>query len=407
MLRKIFIIGLLYYLGLFSGCSTRVVVQRNQSNLPENPFSLNPASPELAQNSALREKLQGSVYNYFRFINIPFSRVVCQDFKKIMNQLPLVNLHGDAHLEQYAITDSGRGLTDFDDASIGPPLLDWLRFSVSIRLACQILDREAEADSLIQIFFNGYAMALRDGNFKAPEPAFIKSIRNEFKFEPESYFTWIRKLMIPIRRTEQDSLQKAMTDYISFQYKQDPGLPPDYFEIIQCGALQMGVGSALDQKYLLQVQGETSDLADDVILELKEVRNLVEIDCIQKQPSLNPLRVLLAESRIAYTPFVHLGYFKFREKYFWVHAWGRHYQEVKITQSFMSFNELAELVFDVGIQLGKGHPKFIAAPFEDLFRQELLQILKLYRPDIKITSEKYAIQISNAWNQFKTINSQK
>ena len=38
--------------------------------------------------------------------------------------VPLFNLHGDAHLEQYAITDLGRGLTDFDDSSRGPAIVE-------------------------------------------------------------------------------------------------------------------------------------------------------------------------------------------------------------------------------------------------------------------------------------------
>ena len=42
--------------------------------------------------------------------------------------MPTVTLHGDPHLEQYAVTDAGRGLTDFDDASKGPAILDLVRF---------------------------------------------------------------------------------------------------------------------------------------------------------------------------------------------------------------------------------------------------------------------------------------
>jgi len=399
---KLLIGGALCSLWLFSGCSTQLRIERNQSpEISDNPFYLNPTTPEFVQNPALREKLQGSVYNYFRFTNIPFSKAVCQDFVKILDQMPLVNLHGDAHLEQYAVTDSGRGLTDFDDASIGPPLLDWLRFCVSIRLACQNRQWESKTDELIQIFLDGYSQTLQDAHYNAPEPALVKHVRSEFKYEPESYFAWIRKLMKPIRTTEQDSLLKAMKDYFSFQYHQDSSLTPAYFEIIQCGALSMGVGSALDQKYLLQVQGKSTEIADDVILELKEVRSLTEIDCIQKKPALNPLRILLAESRIAYKPFIHLGYFQFRDKFFWVHAWGRAYQEVKVTQSFKSDTELAEVVFDVGVQLGKGHVKYIAAPFDDLLRLELLQILKRHQSDIKAASGEYFTKINAAWNQFR------
>jgi Ser/Thr protein kinase RdoA (MazF antagonist) len=42
-----------------------------------------------------------------------------------------VNLHGDAHLEQFAVTDASFGLIDFDDAVGGPAVIDLLRFGVS------------------------------------------------------------------------------------------------------------------------------------------------------------------------------------------------------------------------------------------------------------------------------------
>ncbi len=402
MLNKVFIITLLCYFGLFSGCSTQKFVKQDQSNVfVENPFYLSPARQEFIQNPAIKEKLRSNVYHYFRYVNHQFSQAVCKNFAEALQQIPWVNLHGDAHLEQYAVTDSGCGLTDFDDAATGPPIIDWMRFAVSIRLTCQMLHWEADADSLIQIFLKGYAVALDHENLNRTELPIVKSIRSEFKFEPESYFNGIHQLMLPIRAAEQDSLIQAMQDYFHYQFQKNTNLPPTYFNIVKCGASQMGVGSARDQKYLMQVTGKSTELNDDVILELKEVKDLAGIDCIQQQPVFNPLRILMAESRIADKPFTHLGYFKFRDKYFWVHAWGRLYKELKVTQSFKSVNDMKGVVFEAGIQLGKGHVKFIASPHDDLLRQELLQTLKKHQVEIKTASTQYAKMYFDAWNQFR------
>ncbi len=57
---------------------------------------------------------------------------MCETLEQALAGTPTVNLHGDPHVEQYSVTESGRGLTDFDDASTGPAALDIVRFAVSI-----------------------------------------------------------------------------------------------------------------------------------------------------------------------------------------------------------------------------------------------------------------------------------
>ena len=53
---------------------------------------------------------------------------------KPLGSQPNVQLHGDAHLEQYAFTKSAWGLDDFDDSTRGPALVDIIRFLGSIDL---------------------------------------------------------------------------------------------------------------------------------------------------------------------------------------------------------------------------------------------------------------------------------
>jgi uncharacterized protein (DUF2252 family) len=78
------------------------------------------ASPELLS------KLRADPYNYFRFVNLEWTSRVCEEFARDLGTQPTVQLHGDAHLEQYAFTSSAWGLDDFDDSTRGPALVDFI-----------------------------------------------------------------------------------------------------------------------------------------------------------------------------------------------------------------------------------------------------------------------------------------
>jgi Ser/Thr protein kinase RdoA (MazF antagonist) len=94
-------------------------------------------APALEARPAPAARLRETPHNYFRFIDRPFSEVVCGLFDEVMESLPEVNLHGDAHVEQYAVTSLGHGLTDFDDSARGPYVVDLVRFGVSLELAAR------------------------------------------------------------------------------------------------------------------------------------------------------------------------------------------------------------------------------------------------------------------------------
>jgi hypothetical protein len=114
----------------------------------------------------------------------------------------------------------------------------------------------------------------------------------------------------------------------------------------------------------------------------------------------DPFRILLGHARIAYQPFDHLGYFSFRGLNFWVHSWVDNYEEVVISESFQSPQELFEVVYDVGVQLGKGHVKHIAAPLDLQLRRQQLQILDKHEVEIKQARLELAELVVSAWKEF-------
>jgi hypothetical protein len=359
-----------------------------------------PSSYDFSENPPLLERIESGPHGYFRFINIAFSRTVCERFASAYRGVPPVNLHGDAHLEQYAVTDLGRGLTDFDDSSKGPAVLDLLRFGVSLHLTLRMYAPETPCRPYFRRFLEGYRAALEDPEVEAPEPTWVESIRSDFERDRDEYFAWIDEVMKPIPEPEAEALEAALDDYVTAMLRKHPELEAAFFDVEQVGALEMGIGSALDEKYLLRVRGPTDAPNDDVVLEVKEVRSLDGIPCIEGAKGSDPFRILLAQARLAYKPYAYLGYIDFRGRKFWIHSWVDNYQELQRENLARNPEALREVVYDVGVQLGRGHPK-IAGEFEMQLRQAQLKALDENEDALLEAVQTLSDATVQAWLRFK------
>jgi hypothetical protein len=132
-------------------------------------------------------------------------------------------------------------------------------------------------------------------------------------------------------------------------------LPLHFFEVKRVGALTMGVGSALDEKYLIIFEGWTDADEDDLIVEAKQIRDLSGNACLRTDVGAS--RILDGEALIAYEPFAFSAVIPRGKKYFWVHDWTDDYQEASIDDVLRSATDLREIAYDAGVQLGRAHPK--------------------------------------------------
>lgn len=369
-----------------------------------NPLYVAPTSYDFSQNPKLLGRILGSPHGYFRFINRVFATETCRRLAATVDRVPIVNLHGDAHIEQYAVTDLGRGLTDFDDSTSGPAVVDLLRFGVSIRLACAQKGWDGEADGLFDRFLAGYRAGLEDPKLEAPMPKLAARIRAGFEYDRTKYFAWITKILGDVSAQERAKVEQALRPYVRAMRAEDPTLGPHYFDVRALGRLRMGIGSALDLKYLVRVEGPTEDPLDDVVLEIKEVRDLRGVSCVSNNQKIDAFRILVGQSRIAYEPYRLLGYLRLDGRVFWIHSWVDNYRELDISdpEGFGTVEELAEVVYDVGVQLGRGHPAQIAAPLGMQLRMAQLQMLDESRPAIVRATRKMAADVQAAWLRFKT-----
>jgi hypothetical protein len=180
---------------------------------------------------------------------------------------------------------------------------------------------------------------------------------------------------------------------------QEPDLPDRFFEPVRAGSLRLGVGSALEPKYLVRLRGPSADPADDVVIELKRVRSLSGIPCVRADDD-DPFRVLVSGSRIAYQPFQLLGFVELEGGIYWTHAWVPNYQELRVTQSFRTPAELAEVAYDVGVQLGLGHLRDVGGPFHRMVRDRVMQRGREVEQELSDGSRRLADEVEEAWRRF-------
>jgi uncharacterized protein (DUF2252 family) len=358
-----------------------------------------PERYDFAKSPGLLDRVVASPFGYYRLINATFTNEVCHRFKSEIDRMPSVNLHGDAHLEQYAITDVGRGLTDFDDSASGPAILDLVRFGTSIHLAARTRDWQAEVPKLMSAFLDGYREALEKPELQPDPPGIVVRVQSSFHFDHQAFFGWIESITEGMGEQLEKDLRAALEPYFEEMRKANPEIDPAYFKVQMVGRPRIGIGSALDRKYLVRIRGPSDAPEDDEILELKEVRDLSKMNCVDSQRR-GPFRALVAQARLAYQPSHLLGYVRLGQDYFWVHAWVKSYEEIS-AQVFTSPDELAQVARDVGVQLGKGHTKAIAAPFDDELRRETRQFVDRNEKGIRDACAQLADEVEIAWREFR------
>jgi len=347
----------------------------------------------------LLEKIRSSPHAYFRFIDVPFEDQVCRRFAMSVGDA-VVNLHGDAHLEQYAVSASDRGLADFDAATTGPAALDLMRFMVSLRLAARQRGWSDGAPQLLAAFIAGYRAALKNPGAEPAEPSIVKKVRSRFDRTPEQWLDRMEGLMRPVDPARAGVIKKASEEYFTAMREQNPDLQPWFFDVKHWGAMDVGIGSAFEEKYLSRVEGPTKAPGDDILLEAKQVSNLEGVSCIQGPRGPDPFRIIIGQSRLGSGDQRLLGYFVAADKAFYVQSWRVHYTELRI-EDFASIDELTSVAEDAGQQLGRGHPKLIAAPRDAQLRRALARALDREERNYHEAAADLEQKVVSAWMEFK------
>jgi hypothetical protein len=396
--------GLLAFLllGLSAGCSEDELPAADSTTNPGVArFLISPDDENIAQSPDLQELLSASPYAFFRFHNRAWAKAVCEELHDDLGEMPMLNLHGDAHVEQYAVTADDQGLDDFDDASSGPPVLDLVRFVSSVHLACRRHGWEAETERIVDGFFDGYRAGIADLELDPEVPACIARIRQRKTPSATEFLAWAESLMHPLEPEDRKALEADTKRFAEMMRKKRSDLPSGFFDVKSAGWLRMGVGSRGDPKILVRIDGPSSEPDDDLIIEGKQLRDLSSIDCIQMPAGV--LRVLMGVRRVGRLNHEILGHVpdaRTEGPLWWIKSWEPSYQELTL-DDLQSPDELREIAYDSGVQLGQGHVRGPKGSEGGPGRRAAVEVAEWYESKVRELSSRLVADMLEAWEIFR------
>jgi hypothetical protein len=351
-----------------------------------------------------RARLAASPLAFFRFVNHAWTHAVCDAFTGDAQHLPTARLHGDAHIEQYAVTATAHGLDDFDDSARGPAVVDMVRFLGSLELAAQQRGWLASLPLAIDAFFSGYRQALEVAAYLPPDPAVVRRLRAAQVRSPEAFLAWADSLMQPVAPRELAQLDISWKGVEAFAVRADPEFTPAFLTRKKVGWLQMGIGSALTRKLLIHIEGPSEVPGDDLVLEAKEVVAFERASCVSIPRSSEPFRVVeglrqmgrfeqrlvVAMPGLTGTRPDGVGW--------WVRGWDRSYRELQVVD-LESPEDLREIAHDVGAQLGATNLFDPAGPYTNETRiTERLAMVRL-ESRIRQVAHDLTVELGHAWER--------
>ncbi len=373
----------------------------------QGPAPFRPDAGRLAAApAALQEKLREDPLVYFRFLNTDWAAAVCEAFRGELPALPNAILHGDAHLEQYAVTATAHGLDDFDDAAHGPSVIDLVRFLGSADLVARRRGWTAERERLFGRFFDGYSRSIADPAYQPPEPAVVARLRARPRRTREQFLAWGDSLMQEPTALQREGFVRSLRLVEALVRELQPEIPAGYFELRRVGWLRMGVGSVLVPKALARIEGPSPALGDDVLLEAKQLSQLEGVPCVQVPLSGEAFRVIRAAEQIGRIRHDVLLVAPRREEQgpdvrdWWVRTWDETYVEME-TADLASPDELAEVAHDVGAQLGSTNLRESIPLLEAQLRQAELAAVSRLDPRIRATARRLVDALLVDWERWR------
>jgi hypothetical protein len=304
--------------------------------------------------AALVEKVEGSAFLYFRLLARQFAARTCYTFRDLRARLPFVAVQGDAHIEQFVVTDDWYGLTDFDRAGFGPAVVDLVRYAASIHLACREVAWPCDPDQAVSAYIKAYGAAL-DRPVERVEPAVVRRVRAPY--DRQHWFEWAEGLMQPLSIEEQRLLSTGWARFLALMEATSPGRPETFYQIVRAGVVRIGIGSGLEPKTLIRIAGPTDAPDDDLILEGRITTPPDPRDCISRPATGGSLHVLMFTALLSqHLPEV-FGFYPRegarKEEEIWIQSWDPGHRELSLAD-LRGQADLNELATDAATQLA-GH----------------------------------------------------
>lgn len=375
------------------------------TNPPASIFNIQLSKAELRANGAsdaLIEKIGSSAYRYFRAVSEPFKHRTCEAFRDLRWRLPSGAVHGDAHLEQFVVTDENYGLADFDKAGYGPAIVDLVRYAASIHLACREIDGGCDPEQAVTAYFNSYREALDHPVDRTPPPI-VDRVRARLGPEPEAWLQWAEELMQPLSRADEERVRTNWFRFVDLMRETAPERPESFYAIRRLGSIEMGLGSALERKLLIRIEGPSAEPVDDVILEARN-HSLPEYRGCVWRPTGGSLNVFMLTSLLDHPLPKVFGVLPNPDgpelPEIWIQSWERGYRELSLSD-VRGQADLDALAADAGKQLAGHFWKTSPEALRGYQRFTQLRAFEMTEARARKLARSMALELVDAWDRFR------
>lgn len=368
-------------------------------------FNLQLTKAKLRANGAsdaLLDKIGTSPFRYFRAVSEPFKHRTCEAFRDLRWRLPSGAVHGDAHLEQFVVTDEDFGLSDFDNAGYGPAIVDLVRYATSLHLACREIGGTCDPEGAVTAYFNAYRTAL-DHRVERDEPPVVARLRARLGPEPEAWLEWADGLMQPLPPDEEARVRRGWFRFVTMMRETTPERPESFYAIRRLGSVEIGLGSAMERKWLIRIAGATDHPRDDVILEAR-THSIPEYRGCVWRPTGGSLNVFMLTSLLDHPLPKVFGVLPNPDgpelPEIWIQSWERGYRELSLSD-VRDQTDLNALAADAGTQLAGHFWSTIPEALRGHHRFTQLRAFELTEQRARDLARSLAGEIVAEWNRFR------
>jgi uncharacterized protein DUF2252 len=390
---------------------SQVTAQVPPQNPPLAPFGENASFA--VEKAALRAqglsadllaRIEASPYRYFRLLGLQFAARTCFAFQDLRWRLPSVAVHGDAHLEQFVVTDTTYGMEDFDQSGFGPSVVDLVRYAASIHLACRQASWRCNADRAVDAYFSAYREAL-DHPVRSTEPAMVARMRAMSPSNHPAWLQWLDPQIRALPADEETQYRNGWAQFVTLMTQAQPNRPAIRLNIIGLGRIEIGVGSALQKKVLIRTRGASDDPGDDVVLEARLTMRPTGHECVWRPPHGGSMHVILFTSILGRRMPEIFGFLPQEQDQmapeWWVQSWDSGYRELSITY-LNTQTELDELVADAARQLAGHFWINFPEPLRPYLRFGQLHAFDLVNVRARTLAHDLADEVVAAWERFRS-----
>ncbi len=361
-----------------------------------NIFQRNPLADSLLTIQNFSHVERGYFF-YFRTLCLRMQTRFGQLFP--LHDTPKVFLHGNPHIENFAIVGQGAGMVDFDRSRLGPYAWDIVRFLCSLSLKRKKRDKGFLSERVLQYFLEGYKRS-----FHAPHVAhkavsdLLKLKKINWGLTTTDYLKkndkWAEKLRQNPLPTQDEWVQGVLKGYL--ENRQELTLLEDFI-IEEVG---QAIGSLGNQRILVVLAPKDKKAGKDrLLLDLKTVYQDADNTFFQNPVNHHGERMILASNLYAPELEENMGFFTYENQQYW----GRKVptQVIKI-KGWLSEIPQIDLAYCVGTQLGRGHrlslkentPEELLTHLDTHFKQ-FIKIGQTINEEIIAGHQHYLQQVSN------------